>query len=69
MRRQIHLERTLGMAEVELQRKRGHQQKRERSQQRQPIGRLDGFDMEDALERRQDESAGDQAGDKRVDER
>jgi len=56
------------MAQVELQRGAGHQQKRERGQQRQPIGRLDGFDVEDALKRRQDERAGNQAGDIRVED-
>jgi hypothetical protein len=61
VRRQIHFERTLGMAQMQLQGQRRHQQKRERGQQREPIGRLDGFNAEDTLERREDEGAGDQA--------
>ena len=54
------------MAEVQLQRQRRDEQERQRRQQRQPVGRLHGLHVEHALERRQDERAGDQPGDERI---
>ena len=66
VRRQVHFQRALGMAEVQLQRQWRDQQERERGQQRQAVGRLHGFDVEDALERREDERAGHQSGDEGI---
>jgi hypothetical protein len=54
------------MAQVELQGQRRDEQKRQGGEQGQPVGRLDGLHVEHALERRQDESARDQARDERV---
>ena len=44
------------------------EEKRERGEQREPVRRLDGRDVEDALERREDEGAGDEAGRERVED-
>ena len=54
------------MAEVQLQRQRRNEQKRQRSEQRQAVGGFDRFHAKDALERGEDEGAGHQAGDERV---
>ena len=64
--REVHLQRALGMAEMQLQRQGRDQQKRQRGQQREPIGGLYGVHAEDALERRQDERARDQSREERV---
>ena len=50
------------MPQVHLQRQRRDQQKRERGQQRQPVGRLHLLHVEDARERGENERAGDQPG-------
>ena len=63
VRREVHLERPLGMAQVQLQRQRRHQQEGQRREQRQPVGGPHGLHLEDALQRGQDEGAGHQAGD------
>ena len=55
MRRQIHLERALGVSQVQLERQRSHQQERERSEQGQPIRRLHCLHPEHTFERRQNE--------------
>jgi hypothetical protein len=54
------------MAEVELQGQGSHQQKGEGREQRQAVGGAHGFHFEHALERGQNECAGHQAGDVRV---
>ena len=46
------------MAQVKLERKRRDEEKSQRREQRQPVGRLDRLDVEHALERGQDERAG-----------
>ena len=51
------------MAEVQLQRQRRDSEKRERGEQRQPVGGLDCVHAKDALERGQNEGARHQAGD------
>ena len=56
MRRQVHLERPLRMAQVQLQRQRRHQQERQRRQQRQPVGGPHRVHLEDPLQRGQDEA-------------
>ena len=66
--RQVHLERALGVPEVQLQRQRRHQQEGERGEQGQAVGGLDGLHPEDPLERGQDEGAGHQPGDERVED-
>ena len=48
------------MAEMELQGQRRHEEERERGEQRQPVGRPHRLDVEDALERGQDERARDE---------
>jgi hypothetical protein len=68
MGRQVHLERTLGATEVQLQRQRRHEKERQRGEQRETIGRLYGFDAEDAFERSQDKCASDESGEKRIDD-
>ncbi len=68
VRRQVHLQRPLRVPEVQLQRQRRDEQEREGRQQRQPVGRLDGFDVEHALERGQDERARHQPGHERVED-
>ena len=54
------------MSEVQLQRQGSDQQEGQRSQQRQAVGRLHGVHAEHALQRRQNEGAGDQSGEERV---
>ena len=66
VRRQVHLQRALRVAQMQLQRQRRHQQERQRRQQRQPVGGLDGVHVEDALQRGQDEGARHQAGHERI---
>src|ERR1051326_4741006 len=50
VRREIHFERAFGMTEMQLQRERRDQQKREGGEQRQAVGGFDGLHAEDALE-------------------
>ena len=66
MRRQIHLERALGMAEMQLQRQRRDQQERQGCEQRQAVGRLHSLDTKDTLERCEDEGTRDQSGDEGI---
>ncbi len=61
-----HLERPLGVAEVELQGKGRHEQEGERGQEGEPVGGLDRLDPEDLLERGQDEGPGHEAGEERI---
>ena len=56
------------MAEVELERERRDDEERERREEREAVRRLDGLHVEDALERREDERARDEAGDERVED-
>src|SRR4030042_975392 len=57
-----------GMAEVELERQRGHQQEGEGGEQREPVGRAHLLDLEDPLEGSQDESACDHTRDERIED-
>ena len=66
MRRDVHLERALRMAEVHLQRQRRDDEKRQSREERQPVGWLHGRHVEHALERREDERARHEPGDKRI---
>ena len=66
VRRQVHFQRALGMAEVELQGHGRHDEESERREQRKPIRGLDGFDAKDTLEGGENEGAGNQAGEKGV---
>jgi len=54
------------MAEVPEQRQRRDEQERQGREERQPVRRLDRAHVEDALQRREDERAGDQPGEVRV---
>jgi hypothetical protein len=66
MRRQVHLEGPLGVAEVELQGERGHDHERKRGQEGEAVGGLHLLDVEDPLQRREDERTCDDAGQERV---
>ena len=66
VRRQVHLQRALGMAEVQLQRQRRDQQESQRGQQRQAVGRLHRLHAENALQRRQNERARHQSREERI---
>ena len=66
MRRQVHLERALGMSQVQLQRQRRHQQKGEGREQGEPVGGLYRIHSEHTLERRENERARHQARDEGV---
>ncbi len=55
------------MAQVQEQRQRRNQQEGQRRQQSQPVGGLHFLDVEDALQRSQDEGPRDQTRDVRVD--
>ena len=64
--REVHLEGTFGMSEVQLQGQRRDEQERERGEQGEAVGGFDGFDAEDAFERGQDEGAGDESRDEGI---
>ena len=54
------------MSQMQLQRERSDQQKRECGEQGEAVSGLDGVDAEDALQRGEDEGAGDQSRDEGV---
>ena len=66
MRSQIHFQRALGMAEMQLQRERRDQKERKGGEQGEAVCRLHGFDAKDALQRCKNEGAGHQSCDERI---
>ena len=64
--REVHLERALGMPEVQLQRQRRDEQEGERGEQGEPVGRLHRLHAEHALERGEDEGTRHEAGDEGI---
>ena len=68
MRGEIHLQRSLGVAEVQLQGQGRDEQEGKRGEQGEAVGRFDGLDAKDAFQRGKNEGAGDQSRDERIED-
>ena len=68
MRGEIHLQRSLGVAQVQLQRQGRDEQEGKRGEQGEAVGRFDGLDPEDAFQGSENEGAGDQSRDEGIEE-
>ena len=66
MRREVHREQALGVAQVHLQGQRRDEQEGQGGKQGQPISGLHLDHVEHAFERGEDEGAGDQPGDEGI---